>query len=240
MSTASGPSGNTRPCATAALCLVLVLLTLGSSPAECAVYTCSTAAGDVQFQDRPCAKSVTQSSSDRPERSAGALSRRAVPAGIHPSWFDQPPGVKRRAVCETQGCTCGGIKRRFDSGLHFAVSDALYLDGAWHRYDINVAGLVEAMRADNPPAIREQQAILEEAVCDILMSQQTLMEFADQELRRLRRAAQVAEDLGRDDESSCDGFSAAACETYMQLLSYRTLAADAGALSVPRIAPSDQ
>lgn len=127
------------------------------------------------------------------------------------------------------------MEKHFDNGLQTAVGDALYLDGSWHRYDKTIQQLVDATRGGDRAAARQYQAEIEDTACEILISQQILMRFAQEELADLRRDAQNAEDLGRNDESSCDGFSETACNNYQQWLAYQSMVADAHALSLPRV-----
>ena len=213
--------------------LLMIAGLAATSAVQSAVFTCPTDDGDVQFQDRPCEASVSAKTS--PDRfRAHSLAGRALPAGIHASWFESPDGVAHEAHCDEDGCECGPLQRRFDSGLTLAVADAMYLDGAWHRYQSSLDKLLDANKASNSVDESHFRAATEDAACEILMSQRILREFADSELRRLRRRAQDAEDLGRDDETSCDGFSEAACRDYEQLLMYRSISRDARALATPR------
>ncbi len=216
-------------------CWLLVLLLLAVQPASAAVYTCPDGNGDVQFQDRQCertqADDARTSSTSRSTASQGA---RTLPAGADPSWFATPDGVAHQAFCDESGCECGPFVRSFDSGLTFAVADALYLDGAWHRYQSSIESLLDATQSGENARAFALRTEVEAAACDILMSQQTLRQYADRELRKLQRRAQNAEDLGRDSEASCDGFSEAACRDYQAVLTYRSMQLDAKALGQPR------
>jgi|GEM_PF-1098594 len=213
------------------LCAVVI-----PESAEAAVYRCATVSGDTQFQDTPCSIDKPNVDPRRAAKSgaAGSAAGRPLPAGIHSSWFSPPPGIAYEALCDEQGCECGSVERSFDNGLQIAVGDALYLDGSWHRFDTAVSHLMTATRGGDRAGVLQYQAEIEDTACEILMSQQILMQFAEKELVQLRRDAQIAEDLGRDSESSCDGFSEAACSQYQQWLAYQTMLADARSLSVSR------
>lgn len=224
-------------------CWAMLLLFAPLERSNAAIHACPTLDGSVQYQDRPC--STRTSTNDRAGQGKGSLRtdvgsaaggaarRRPPPAGIDESWFEKPAEGSYTALCDDNGCECGSLERTFDFGLEIAVADALYLDGAWHRYD---AALQEssAPSGDRTPDAFALRAELEDAACEINIAQSTLRRFADRVLMELRRRARDAVDLGRDAPSACDGFSESACRDFESLQLYQRMLVDAKALQTPR------
>ena len=173
------------------------------------IHACRSDDGSVQFQDRPCERVV---SADAPA-TGGAL---RTPLGLHASWFENPPAHSLSATCDASGCTCGPIRRPFEGGPEQGVADALYLDGAWHRLENGVG------RTRSAPAARSNEA----AVCDVLMSQQTLRVYAEPVFAAMRTRARDAENRGYHRPEACEAGEAAACEALSDYERYRRVAAD--------------
>ncbi len=206
------------------------------APTRAEIHACPTASGAIQFQDRPCAIVPRAAAPARPARRAadipGTAQERPPPLGIDDSWFERPQGSAREPLCDSRGCECGALDRPFDAGLELAVADALYLDGAWHRFE---ASLVALAAPDVEAAAAQRARIdIDDSACDVLMSQETLRRHAEAVMRRLRKRATVATDLGRDTPLACDGFDPAACEHYESLQLYERMSDDARALGKPR------
>lgn len=219
------PSARRRAVAARALAPLALLAGLGApAPADAAIHACRTAGGAIQFQDRPCATASTATRGARAPAGVPGRAHRPPPLGIDPSWLEPPGGTAHAAICDARGCECGPSERTFHAGLGAAVAEALWLDGAWHRYEAAAA-------ADAGGAVRAE---LEEAACDVLMSQATLLRHGERAMRDLARRAADARDLGRDTPEACDGFSETACGDYEALVLYRRARADAKALARPR------
>lgn len=109
------------------------------------------------------------------------------------------------------------------------MADALHLDGAWHRFE---AGLVALASPDASAGdVRRARLGIDDAACDVLMSQETLARHAAHALRE--RAVQ-ATDLGRDVPTACDRFDPAACGDYGALGLFDRMDEDVRALERPR------
>ena len=212
--TRSGKGRALRLAATTTLsCALLSGLPYTAADAQ-QIHACRDADGTMQFQDRPC------------ERRAAAATPVAAetlrtPAGMHPSWFERPAAGTAAAHCEETGCTCSGISRPFERGIEQAVADALYLDGAWHRLESDIAP------ADSPDADLA-------ALCDVLMSQQTLRLYAERAFRTMRSRARDAENRGLHRPGACEAGEALACEALDDFLLYRRIVADSATLRQPR------
>lgn len=112
------------------------------------------------------------------------------------------------------------------------MTDALHLDGAWHRFE---AGLVALASPDASAGdVRRARLGIDDAACDVLMSQETLARHAAHALRELRKRAVQATDLGRDVPTACDGFDRAACRDCGALGLFDRMDEDVRALERPR------
>lgn len=194
-----------------------------------AIHVCRAADGTTVFQDRPCARTALALADDpRAPR---------PPAGMHPSWFEPPSGTRARARCDESGCVCDTLSRPFDNGLALALADALYIDGAWHRYELhrNAAGGIAGTGTDEA---REPHREFVEAACDVLMSQQTLRRYTERVFGELRSRERAAEVRGFDRPTPCDDGNADACAYHHDVLLYRRMLTDLGALQLPREAPA--
>lgn len=214
---------------------LLAVLACGTNPSAAGYFACALPDGGTQFQDQPCAALPTPASDVSRAARRDSDRRRASaarpPAGIDESWFERPADVAYEPYCDERGCECGALERPFETGLPVAVADALFMDGAWHRYDSSVIALANATPPTDSFAARTE---LEDAACDVLMSQRTLTLFATQTLSSLRRRAQDAADLGRDEAGACDGFSDIACDDHQAYMLYQRMQLDLQALSFPR------
>jgi len=182
----SSGSGISR--ARALLCAVgLSLLACSPGIVRAGIHVCPVAGGADQYQDRPC-EAPAPPGTDTPEPAAPDTADRLVraPAGIAPGWLARPERARYQAFCDRRGCECGSLERFFHDDLSIAVADALYIDGAWLRYESRVA----AMDAATSSMARfAAHAELDDAACDLLMSQRTLHLFVEPTLERLRHEA---------------------------------------------------
>jgi len=119
--------------------------------------------------------------------------------------------------------------RKFENGLPFAIADALYLDGSWHRFDNTLIAL-EALDL-NATKRRSLRLERDEAACNILMSQKTLQLFGADVLRELRNKKRYAEDRGLDDPMDCDAGDALVCSHTDLIDVYERIRSDIKALS---------
>lgn len=218
-----------------------VCAALAPTPIPAGIHTCPTASGGTQFQDRPCDRlpdtAQTDRSALRQADDAAARWSRPAPAGIDESWFERPSEIPYEALCDSKGCECGAMRLVFKAGLPIAIADALYLDGAWYRYEASVQAWRDASTSTESFAARTE---VEDSACDVLMAQRTLMLFADSTIASLARRARDAEDLGRDTVESCDGFSENACQDFESYMLFQRLTIDLEALSDPRVSLFDR
>jgi len=182
--------------------LILALLLPGQT-ALGSIFSCPTADGSVTFQDTPCAVSK------KPEKAKKKKLAR-VPFGIHESWFEKPQIVPDDAYCSEKGCQCDAFARDFDSGLALAIADALYLDGSWHR----LSGKLIEYNNHVGSSVEKQHVKMDvnEAACNILMSQKILKLFAEDVLKELKRDKRYAENRGWDTYEDCLDGNTTACE----------------------------
>ena len=179
------------------------------------IHACRDADGSMQFQDRPCERRAAAAAAPV------AAETLRTPAGMHPSWFERPAAGGAAAQCEETGCTCSGISRPFRRGIEQAVADALYLDGAWHRLESDIA----------PSGSPDADLV---ALCDVLMSQRTLRLYAERALKTMRSRARDAENRGFHRPGACEAGEALACEALDDFLLYRRIVADSATLRQPR------
>lgn len=78
-----------------------------------------------------------------------------------------------------------------------------------------------------------------EAACEVMISQQILLKFADGVLLKLKQSTRQAEERGFDIAAPCDAGNEQACNYYDAVLLYQRVLADARALQLPRILLSD-
>lgn len=171
--------------------------------ASAAIHACKLADGTVTFQDTACPVIPVVKAKAAPKK-------KSIPFGIEKTWFDKPSVIPDRAICTKTECHCGMYSRQFDNGLPFAIADALYLDGSWHRFDSTLILLEDlSLSATKKNVLRKER---DEAACNILMSQKTLELFGADVLRELRNKKRYAEDRGLDDPADCDAGDMIVCE----------------------------
>lgn len=207
------------------LLLLCLLSSIAQHRADAAIFACPTADGGTVFQDRPCpipSPDPRSSQADQP-----------LPLDIHASWFDAPPLAEQTAYCDQKACECGQQMRHHGASLELAVADALYIDGAWHRYYESVNAW-QRLAADSGDTRNSEYADLQESACTLMMSQQLLREFASDVALKLRREAGIAEARGFDTAEPCDAGIAGACHYLAVTQLYQRLLGDARALHLPR------
>jgi len=206
------------------LLAVNLLLLGGPNPVLAAIYTCPAHDGSTIFQDRPC----PQGQSD----AASSSKTRKLPLGIHPSWFELPEQAEERAFCSRRRCECGLQEREHGTSLSQAVADALYMDGGWHRYQTSF----QLWRDEPASSARNPQlrADMQEAACNVMMSQQLLRDFAADVTEKLQRSVRTAEERGFDQPGPCEAGVEQACEFLDSVQLYQRLLSDARALQLPR------
>lgn len=219
----------------------LLAVVLWSLPAlaAAAIFQCPTVDGGVTFQDVPCPvapRSERANASMSETRQASRIVR-PPPAGIHPSWFEVPENDRHEAFCHRDGCECGALRRPFDSGLALAVADALYLDGHWHRYESALAEW-QAATANSPEFFTWLDAV-QEASCDVRMSQETLRRFLLDALRDLKEVRYEAESFGYTDIDDCVIEEPASCDYVDKVLLYDRMMDDLQTLQQARGAGFD-
>ena len=207
--------------ATAFVCAVFSLVY--SVPVDAAIHACKQADGSVTFQDSACPVVVKKA----PKVSSVASS---IPFGLDKSWFEKPEVAPDRAICTEAGCHCDMYSRTFDSGLPLAVADALYLDGSWHRLDIKMDQL--SNEPGNAVTRSDLNREIDEAACNILMSQQTLRLFGTKTLRALRDQKRYAEDRGLDNPDDCDAGDDLVCKYTDTIAIYERIQADIRSLKL--------
>ena len=111
------------------------------------------------------------------------------------------------------------------------MADALYLDGAWHRLEEAQAARRRDAFDGPPPATLDRR--VDEAACDVMMSQRILRTHASDVLAGLRRRARETEERGYDDGIACETGDVVACEHVDALALYRRMVADLIALRTP-------
>ncbi len=190
------------------------------------VYSCKTANG-VTFQDSPC--TLAKAPENKPKVKQ---SRNRQPAGIHKTRLENPSGSRYSAWSDMNGCECGPYDKAFDAGAQLAVADALYLDGSWHRYD----NLKLQLRGEAHDAAKkfEISTALEEAACEILMSQKIIKKFTRFTLKELKSVKVDAQARGYDTPDACDGGDFVACDYYSKIELYQRMLLDIKALKAPR------
>ncbi len=208
------------------LWLLTVSLLLSGLPDKvlATIYTCPAQDGSTIFQDRPCPQGKTLTGKSQAVRK--------LPFDIHPSWFEIPEQAEERAFCDRRRCECGLQERKHGSSLARAVADALYMDGGWHRYQTSFQQWRdEPAASDNNPQLR---ANVQEAACNVMMSQQLLRDFADEVTEKLQQTVRMAEARGFDTPEPCEAGVEQACDYLDSVELYRRLLIDARALQQPR------
>lgn len=205
--------------------LILALMLPGQT-AFAGIFSCPTTDGSVTFQDTPCV--VTK----KPEQTKKKKRLARIPFGIHESWFERPQIVPDDAYCSKSGCQCDAYSRDFDSGLALAIADALYLDGSWHR----LTGKLSEFNNHFGSAAEKQHLKLDvnEAACNILMSQKILKLYAEDALKDLKRDKRYAEDRGWDNYDDCLEGNTTACEYADKTALYDRIQIDIKNLHVSR------
>lgn len=188
-----------------------------------AIYACLSG-GTTVFQDRPC--EVHKQPETEPERAPDH------PLSIHESWFEIPERADDEAFCDRRGCECGRSQRKHQNALAQAVSNALFLDGSWHRYEASYEAWLAAP-AGSTRKFETRNHMLD-ASCDVLMSQSLLRSFGDSVMKTLAKRARDAEEKGFDIEQPCLEGVAEACEYFDDVLLYSRLKQDAYALRQAR------
>ncbi len=167
-----------------------------------------------------------------PPKSAKKRQINKTPSGIDKSWLEKPVEATYSAWCDRRGCECGPYTRVFDAGMVLAVADALYLDGSWHRYEGYALDLAkEQHNASKKISIR---ASLDEAACNIRMSQTILRKYTTAALKELRVSKRYAEDRGYDTPAACDLGEVEPCEIFSMYELYKRMMQDLKALKQPR------
>jgi len=207
------------------LITTLALYLITTTTSQAGIFACPTAAGSKVFQDRPCEQQI---------RSIENLVRRTSrhPAGMHESWFVKPEQATDQAYCDKKGCECGEITRAFDGGLAQAVSDALYIDGNWMRYEASVVKWQSARHQTAKAWVLQRE--MDEAACEVLMSQRTLHEYTGKVMTSLKRRVRRAKELGYINASVCDGANPQACSYFEAIGLRQRLATDIKALRTGR------
>jgi len=127
-----------------------------------------------------------------------------------------------------QDSHCDLYSRKFENGLPLAIADALYLDGSWHRFEMKQTQLEQA--AGDPPKLVTIQKEINEAACNILMSQKILRAYGQDTIVELRKKKRRGEDLGLDDPDECDAGDEEVCEYVEAISIYQRMQSDIRAL----------
>lgn len=188
------------------------------------IFACQS--GDtVIYQDRDC------------PREKKVKKRKKVanlyPLGIHGSWFDLPDQAIDRAFCDRRGCECGDMEIKHRGSLIDAVSQALYLDGSWHRYESTLAQWTETPTTSSEYFSLQDQML--EASCDVMMAQTLLRAFAEGVVAELGKRNRTAEERGFDDPLACEQEIPEACSYYDSVMQYQRVKQDAKLLKNARI-----
>jgi len=173
-----------------AACILLMMST--PKVAQSAIFACQSGE-DTIYQDRPCKQ-------PSPVKRARKTSH-TYPLSIHPSWFIVPEQADERAFCDRGGCECGQIEKKHPGTLAQAVADALFLDGSWHRYDNSLVAWMEAPAASAQGYLLRAQ--MQEASCDVMISQTILRHYADDVIKILEKRSRIAEESGFDVKEPC-------------------------------------
>ncbi|MBX2839213.1 MAG: DUF4124 domain-containing protein [Gammaproteobacteria bacterium] len=206
---------------------------------QAAIYSCPIEGGGTVFQDRPCEDLETQKptaaaaqSYSAEDSQAQSRSRTGLPENMHESWFERPSLANDHVWCDRVGCECGGLERSFRSGITQAVADALYLDGSWHRYNSMVEELDKTIK--HSFKYQELRLYIDVAACDIMMSQNILKRYGRRTLTELKRAADLALQMGQDDPTLCDAGDQEACKKHDAYELYELIKPDLESLKLPR------
>ena len=207
-------------------CIILYCLLAVVNPATAAIYACASPSGTT-FQDNPCTAKVNVA-----PKTEKKTQLQKMPSDIDNSWLEKPPEAVYSAWCDRRGCECGPYNRVFDAGMVLAVADALYLDGSWHRYESYALELAQEQHdASKKIAIKFN---LDEAACNIRISQTILRKFTSAALKELRVSKRYAEDRGYDTPEACDLEETEPCEIYSKYELYKRMMQDIKALKQPR------
>lgn len=204
-----------RNCATIAAFCSLCLFS--AHFVHAGIKTCTQADGSVVFQDTACTVVPKTKKKSAPIGNE-------IPLGIHQSWFDKPGIVPNQVQCSKSGCDCGKYYREFKNGLAYAIADALYLDGSWHRFEATMS----QMQLYTQDSIEYHDLRLEvnEAACNILMSQKTLRLFGESAVKTLRNQKRYAENMGWDNPADCDAGDLRICEHTDNIDLYHRIVSD--------------
>ena len=210
------------------LLLVFCLCNLQSfaQQAHAGVYACAKAGGGTVFQDNPCPVVKAPELAPKPKATN-------FPLGIHNSWFDKPEHAPDKAFCSKRSCDCGPFVRRNKAGMTQAIADALYLDGSWHRLENALLALekVQLEQRNDYDARYEVQ----EASCNILMSQKILLKYAKATVSKLADSRQQVESNQEEIIKQCDNGKKAACQLLDDRYLHQQITADAQALERNRL-----
>ncbi|ASJ74384.1 DUF4124 domain-containing protein [Granulosicoccus antarcticus] len=205
------------------LCLLSLLLLI-PDVTQAAIYSCATSNGGRIFQDRPCPIVIQQKTPVKTQR--------LMPFGIHESWFELPQQAQGRAYCDRRRCECGELQRSFNGSLDQALADALYIDGGWHRYETSYKLWLAAPGSSK--ARHDYTRQMEDAACNVMISQQLLREYAEEVTERLRQKARLAEEYGFDQPEPCQDQIREACSYLDAVELLQRIQSDARALQIPR------
>lgn len=213
-----------RPNLLFAACLFCVVSF--SHEVHAGVYACAKAGGGTVFQDNPCPVVKSPELPSKPKATN-------FPLGIHNSWFDKPKHAPDIAFCSKRSCDCGPFVRRNKAGMTQAIADALYLDGSWHRLENALLALqkVQLEQRNDYDAHYEVQ----EASCNILMSQKLLLKYANATVSKLSNSRKQVENNQEAIIKLCDNGNKAACQLLDEKYLHQQITADAEALKRNRL-----
>lgn len=172
------------------------------------------------YQDSPCPfkKSLKPTSK----------ASNGYPLAIHESWFEIPEQAQERAFCDRRGCECDHQVKKHQNSLIKAIADALYIDGSWHRYEASYQ--VWLQTPTSSPESFEAHDLMQEASCDVMMSQTLLRKFANDAMVILRKHMRTAEERGYDVEQPCLDGIPEACELFDFVQYYKQIQIDSASL----------
>jgi len=201
--------------------LMLLCLMLPTTAAQAAIYSCTQANGEKAFQDRPCNLSTPSPGGGQ----AATPPANQYPLDMHASWFDAPKLAPQSAYCDRLGCNCDSFKRNFRRGLSAAVVDALFLEASWHRYADQV-NKMDALPTANSPEYMQFKINAEAAACDIQMSQETLINYAEQAVADMKAKAIESAARGYNDPKKCIKEGTAECQGLQDSQTYVRVVTD--------------
>ena len=206
--------------------ILATLLALGSlSSASAQIFICQTDAGKV-FQDQACKEETA------PTQTSSSLPAAQHATGIDESWLEAPSKSNDSAFCNRRICECGNIRTDHTHNLPQALSDALYLDVTWHRYQRRHKQWNDAPAYTSPSFEAEELVI--EAACEVMISQVLIRKYFSTVVRTLSQRALAAEEYGFDEEQPCLQGVADACDYYESVVLLQRIQEDAASLRHPR------